>query len=1136
MRPIELSIRGLHSFREEQTVDFKSLCGSGVFGIFGPTGSGKSSLLDAMTLSLYGKVERATNTHGILNQAEDTLYVGFTFELGQAGKAAAYKVERSYKRSGRHNMKTSACRLIDISSDKKVIADKAGEVTKEIETLLGLSIDDFTRAVVLPQGKFADFLMLRGSERRLMLQRLFNLEKYGDELNKKIRNHLLEVRHQKDRTEAEQAGLGDASTEAVKIAEEQFVDLDNDVEKLVEEKTNTQQQVDESKKIRDWQKQMNQAQTRLESLKNQEHEITEIENKLKESAEAASLLPFAEAYLQDEKEMHEWKDKLKKASAQREECAEKERKAREALDSFNAAKEDQVQKLQDMRQRIDNVEKWQKELEIVTRRYEKKRSEFTAFEQKREDMQQKIKELDNKEKKYSSILDDWKKRLKDHDVSHKYKRRAEAAKDEKLTLLSLEERWREYSEEAESKKKRAQEAEQYRQSASKKLAEQTAVLKKRFQQIMSWYEKTEEDKRVCEKLLASLIDKHDFLQSNQEEQHHQEMAARLASDLIPENPCPVCGSEHHPYPAAQMNSTEPVDEDEDLDAINQLIDTLERTLRNLDQRTWFLQNLSDSIHRTFPKEEGDIEKSTTEISTFKFSDGTIKKLSSEFKQYTSQMEKEQDTLQMLHQKISMETTLYEDHKVNEAHKQREWERLCDDAKTSDQHAKKAEQQLCDGKEKWKERFSEFHFETIIKEYEQMQHQEEELEKIRNRMEEGNFHLEQVQIEKNDFKDKHHALQLKITEINAEVNKERENKNEYETSIKKALGSFSIEEWKSSHVKQSEDLKLQENQIKEDWKEMDHEFEAAETNKTVAENAWKNAEERYLNASQKWRNETHRMNKEGLAPAQAAANVLETEKANKIEQQVSSFYKEKENWLFTLEEARQKVKDNYISEEHWNHINHLLTSQLELIDKQREKRGAAWKALTDLKEKKGRYEQLENTRTELIKDLERYQKLDQVFRGKGFVEFLAEEQLIQVSRQASERLKELTRGRYAIEVDSEGGFIIRDDANGGVRRPVTSLSGGETFLTSLALALSLSTSIQLKGEHPLEFFFLDEGFGTLDHELLETVMTSLEKLQTDKLAVGIISHVPELQDRLPKKLHVYPAEPGGAGTTLEMSTL
>jgi exonuclease SbcC len=153
----------------------------------------------------------------------------------------------------------------------------------------------------------------------------------------------------------------------------------------------------------------------------------------------------------------------------------------------------------------------------------------------------------------------------------------------------------------------------------------------------------------------------------------------------------------------------------------------------------------------------------------------------------------------------------------------------------------------------------------------------------------------------------------------------------------------------------------------------------------------------------------------------------------------------------------------------------------------------------------------------------------VFRGNSFVEYVAEEQLIQVSRGASNRLGQLTRGRYAIEVDSSNGFVIRDDANGGVKRPVSTLSGGETFLTSLALALSLSSQIQLRGKYPLEFFFLDEGFGTLDQELLDTVVTALEKLHMNAMSVGIISHVPELKARLTKKLIVTPANGEGNGS-------
>ncbi|WP_077995665.1 AAA family ATPase [Paenibacillus larvae] len=99
MRPITLTLSGLQSYREKQEVDFTRLCDAGVFGIFGPTGSGKSTLLDAITLALYGKVERASSgTQGIMNQAENSLAVSFTFELSHAGGSTRYRVERQFKR------------------------------------------------------------------------------------------------------------------------------------------------------------------------------------------------------------------------------------------------------------------------------------------------------------------------------------------------------------------------------------------------------------------------------------------------------------------------------------------------------------------------------------------------------------------------------------------------------------------------------------------------------------------------------------------------------------------------------------------------------------------------------------------------------------------------------------------------------------------------------------------------------------------------------------------------------------------------------------------------------------------------------------------------------------------------------
>ena len=169
------------------------------------------------------------------------------------------------------------------------------------------------------------------------------------------------------------------------------------------------------------------------------------------------------------------------------------------------------------------------------------------------------------------------------------------------------------------------------------------------------------------------------------------------------------------------------------------------------------------------------------------------------------------------------------------------------------------------------------------------------------------------------------------------------------------------------------------------------------------------------------------------------------------------------------------------------------------------------------------------------EIELLDEISNLIKGNKFVEFVATNQLKYIALEASKRLNSITRGRYALEIDENLNFIMRDNMNGGQRRSVDSLSGGETFLTSLSLALELSSQIQLKGNSPLEFFFLDEGFGSLDTELLDVVMESLENLHSDNLSVGIITHVEELKNRVPIKLLVSSADVGvGSKVKIEYS--
>jgi len=118
--------------------------------------------------------------------------------------------------------------------------------------------------------------------------------------------------------------------------------------------------------------------------------------------------------------------------------------------------------------------------------------------------------------------------------------------------------------------------------------------------------------------------------------------------------------------------------------------------------------------------------------------------------------------------------------------------------------------------------------------------------------------------------------------------------------------------------------------------------------------------------------------------------------------------------------------------------------------------------------------------------------------------------------ADKRLTGLTR-KYRLCCGGDSLAILVDDLEMGVRRPVSTLSGGESFMVSLALALGLSDMMQ--GGRGSEMLFIDEGFGTLDSQSLHSVLVMLQKLHLQGRKVGIISHVPELEERIDAKIFV-----------------
>ena len=176
MRPNRIEIEGFSAFRDRTVVD---LDGLDLVAFTGPTGAGKSSLIDAMTFALYGSVARYGKEKQVspaIHQLVTEAKVRFDFEVNGIGYSAVRVLRKKASRNG-PSASTAEARL-EKTETAEVIAGNVKELNAAVINLLGLDFSQFTRTVVLPQGEFAQFLKDEPANRQALLRRLLDMEIY----------------------------------------------------------------------------------------------------------------------------------------------------------------------------------------------------------------------------------------------------------------------------------------------------------------------------------------------------------------------------------------------------------------------------------------------------------------------------------------------------------------------------------------------------------------------------------------------------------------------------------------------------------------------------------------------------------------------------------------------------------------------------------------------------------------------------------------------------------------------------------------------------------------------------------------------------------------------------------------------
>lgn len=1069
MKPILLTIAGLHSFREEQEIPFAELGSLGVFGIFGPTGSGKSSILDAMTLALYGTVVRAgRRTQGILNHAEKHVKVALTFSLGQGEACRVYRAERRYVRKDQLAVSNTHSRLIAINGEQEeVLADKDREVTEQVTALLGLREEDFTRAVVLPQGRFAEFLNLGGKERREMLQRLFSLEQYGNVLINKVNDRLRMAETGHLEVESEQKGLGDASPAAVTAAQTAQEAAAQAEATAVAAYEAAAKHLAEAQAVYNLQVELEKKQHELAAHRRQAQQVQDMTAGLElaeKAARAAEILAEFTGSQAEEQSAAQGKQQAKDRAAALSQFA------KQLAAAYTAARDTRLQREPEL---ITRHAKLEAAAGLEAEAGKLKQMADTVAEQQR--VQQQAgkaagQALDQQTGLNSKLTEEIKK-LEDQLAlaSVSADRRAQlqaclhASHGLQQSILAAEKI-------KQSGVQRKQHCDQI-QTAAK----QAEINLRRAEQRLS--EKEAAEAQAAQAQLSAATAQLDQLLAGEK----QAAVLRLAQELLDGQPCPVCGSTHHPHLAdtrqAAASSTAPVNFEQEIATAKQNIAALTRRLSDTANAVAAERQALDQVRTAAAALAQQAVTALAELDTVR---SEYREAQSAVKTAAAQLIAAlQQSGRTIPATASAEAALTHVAELNEY------------ISKQDRLAESLQEQLAGLRKK-------------------QQVCQLEIARLQQLVQASEAGLAAISAQRDSLTSQLLAKQQELTAVTQGV---------------------PAGELLARNAQELETIRRQERLAQQQYEQAAAALAEAEQEKARAETRWQEVSKRREILAVRL---AAKLSEEGFADIPALTAALMTEARQQECHRLITDYSQTEQRLTgQCEQFITALNGRTISPTDWEQSQVQAQEAAAVKTAATAQRIEADKEYRDIAAKHQRWSELEKQRLELKTQRDCLQALRNLLRGNVFVEFLAQEQMGLVARQASERLKQITQHRYALELGSDGSFLIRDDANGGVKRPVSTLSGGETFQTSLALALALSAQIQLKGQYPLEFFFLDEGFGSLDQQALDVAMSTLEKLHLERLTIGIISHVAELKQRLPRRLVVEPAEPAGRGSRVRM---
>lgn len=1004
MIPLLLEIHSFGPFAGQETIDFQKLGTHKLFLIYGPTGAGKTTILDAMCYALYGTTSGDSRTGAHMRSeyasSKEPTRVSFTFAIGDK----IYRAERSPKQEiakkrgtgTKEAAATAALYQQEEDGSEKLLASK--DVTAAVEALLGFKADQFRQVVLLPQGEFRRLLLANSTERQQIMQTLFHTQRYAqlEELARKRRDEVA-GRYETIKAQREQLlnQLAVQQEEEVQARENILQAGKSKAETVLQQaETQVQQQqqaLQAAKVVYSQYQTLQEAELAAAQLKEQEGTQQQRQEELSKLRKAQLLAEPCQQMDAIEAEGKAVADKLKLAKEQSKIAETAWGKTRTAAEALNKQKETykdaarEAASLETIRPKVQAYAKAQRVSDTASKEAQKQTKIYQEITAQKDNIQVQL----EKERNFLEQAAPW-------------------------------------GVEAEKAKNRVQQLQEILQRK-----EEEAALQKKVRTVQKQLEAAASAYAGCEQAAHTENMKYEALQAV----FLQSQASLLAMNLAEGEPCPVCGATHHLQLAVRPEN---VPQKEDVEKQKEIA----------------------------AQAEEKRQKASLSVSQYQTQTAVLQKQYQEFlTRYTLT-----DSLDVYQMQLKQAEQAVKD-----------WQAKLAAAAARKQVLQEQQRQLAglEKEEAAAQQRADTAQQKALQSREQLRHLENELPPAYRQNDTLEKRLVQVRHFIKDYEEKEQQLQKE------QLQRERE--------------------------------RAQRQEEQKNWQQR----------VDTLHNRWYEAKE----------NLRQRAEEAGFATVtECRERQKNIDRIPGLEAAIREYEARKQQLQGTILQTRKALSGK--EEPELTRYEERLAAANQVY-----RQAAAEKARLELQ-----YQQWQTAKKQLAKFQQQAAELTEEYKtaggvyelisgrqtGVNFERYVLGALLDEVLQAANERLQQMSRQRYLLQrakvredKRSKSGLdLVVFDNYTGYERPANTLSGGETFLASLSLALGLADVVQAySGGIHLDTIFIDEGFGTLDEETLDYALKTLMALKSGGRLVGIISHVSELKERIDARLSVKKTDRG-----------